>query len=100
MKKFGALLGSILIVCLVLSGCGGGSSKSNTQSSGATKTLASITVTTPECRNVGCSGSDPATCGSRQLQRWNVADIILTSDVDSSDYHDGERQVRPVVLTA
>ena len=44
MKKIGALLGSILITFLALSGCGGGSSKSNTQSSGATKTLTSITV--------------------------------------------------------
>ena len=44
MKKIGAFLGSILITCLVLSGCGGGSSKSNTQSTSATKTLSSIAV--------------------------------------------------------
>jgi trimeric autotransporter adhesin len=44
MKKFGTIVSLILFCCLGFSGCGGGSSKSNTNSTGATKTLASITV--------------------------------------------------------
>lgn len=45
MKRIGAIFCSILIVCLVLSGCGGGSSHTNSQgSSSGTRTLASITV--------------------------------------------------------
>ncbi|WP_348261714.1 Ig-like domain-containing protein [Telmatobacter sp. DSM 110680] len=44
MKKLGVLLSTILIFCLGFSGCGGGSSKSNSQSSNGTPTLASITV--------------------------------------------------------
>ncbi len=44
MKKFGTIVSLILLCCLGFSGCGGGSSKSNTKSTGATKTLASITV--------------------------------------------------------
>ena len=44
MKKFGVLLSTILIVCLGFSGCGGGSSKSNSQNSNGTPILASITV--------------------------------------------------------
>ena len=45
MKKIGALISSVLMVCLVLSGCGGGSSKSNSQNTETTKTLVSIKVT-------------------------------------------------------
>ena len=44
MKKFGLLLSTILFVCLGFSGCGGGRSKSNSQNSNGTPTLASITV--------------------------------------------------------
>jgi uncharacterized protein YjdB len=45
MKKAGLFVSSILIVCLGFSGCGSGGSKSNSQSSGGTKTLVSIAVT-------------------------------------------------------
>ena len=45
MKRIGAIVCSILAICLGLSGCGGGSShKSTPSSSGSTRTLASITV--------------------------------------------------------
>jgi len=44
MKKIGMLVSSILMVCLGFAGCGGGSSKSNSQNSNGTPTLASITV--------------------------------------------------------
>jgi uncharacterized protein YjdB len=43
MKKIGALVCSILMICLGLSGCGG-SKHSNSQDTGATKKLVSITV--------------------------------------------------------
>lgn len=45
MKRMGAIVCSILFICLGLSGCGGGSSHKSTQNtSGSTKALASITV--------------------------------------------------------
>ena len=44
MKKIGTLVCSIFVVCLVLSGCGGSSHKSSSNSSGGTRTLTSITV--------------------------------------------------------
>jgi trimeric autotransporter adhesin len=45
MKRIGAIVCSILAICLGLSGCGGGSSHKNSQNSGGkTRTLASITV--------------------------------------------------------
>ena len=45
MKRIGAMVCSILAICLGLSGCGGGSShKSSQGSGGTTRTLASITV--------------------------------------------------------
>jgi trimeric autotransporter adhesin len=45
MKRIGAIVCSILVICLGLAGCGGGSSHTNSQSKGGTtRTLASITV--------------------------------------------------------
>ena len=44
MKRIGAIICSILAVCLSLSGCGGGSSHTKSQGGGGTRTLASITV--------------------------------------------------------
>jgi len=44
MKKYVAIVTLTLIACLGFSGCGGGSSKSNTQTTNSTKTLNSITV--------------------------------------------------------
>jgi uncharacterized protein YjdB len=44
MKKFGTIVSLILISCLGFSGCGGGSSKSNTKGNGSSTTLNSITV--------------------------------------------------------
>lgn len=47
MKKIGSLVASVLLVCLVLTGCGGGGSKSNSSSTTTTPTLASIGVSGP-----------------------------------------------------
>ncbi|WP_109486874.1 beta strand repeat-containing protein [Occallatibacter savannae] len=44
MKKIGAMICSVLGICLVLSGCGGGHKNSQNNTSGSSKTLASITV--------------------------------------------------------
>ena len=44
MKKIGAVLCSLLILCVAFSGCGGGSSHKNSQGSGETRKLVSITV--------------------------------------------------------
>src|ERR1700749_5166123 len=75
MKKFGALVGSILIVCLVLSGCGGGSSKSQSQSSGATRPLASITVTTPSSATSVALGATLQFAAQGKFSDGSVADI-------------------------
>jgi uncharacterized protein YjdB len=85
MKKFGALVGSILVVCLVLSGCGGGSSKSKTQSSGATRTLASITVTTPSSATSVATGATLQFAAQGKFSDGTVADISSQVTWKSSD---------------
>src|SRR5215831_3192121 len=58
MKRIGTIICTILVVCLVLSGCGGGSSHKNTQGSGnGTKTLTSITVTSAAATSVVAGGT-------------------------------------------
>ncbi len=58
MKRIGAVICSILIVCLGLSGCGGGSSHKNSQNTGkGTKTLTSITVTSTAATSVAAGGT-------------------------------------------
>jgi trimeric autotransporter adhesin len=53
MKRFGSIICSILVVCLALSGCGGGSSHKNSNNSGnSTKKLTSITVTSTSATSV------------------------------------------------
>jgi uncharacterized protein YjdB len=85
MKKFGALVGSILIVCLVLSGCGGGSSKSKSQSSGGTRTLASITVTTPSSATAVALGATLQFAAQGKFSDGSVADISSQVTWKSSD---------------
>jgi uncharacterized protein YjdB len=93
MKKIGAFFGSILITCLVLSGCGGGSSKSNTQSTSATKTLSSIAVsgknsaksvvagTTLQLVAVG-TYSDGTTADITSQVTWSTSDpAVATANV-------------------
>ena len=88
MKKIGALLGSILITCLVLSGCGGGSSKSNTQSTGSTKTLSSITVSS-QTKSVAAGAtlqlaakgnySDGTTADLTSQVTWSTSDSTVAT---------------------
>ena len=77
MKKISAFLGSILITGLILSGCGGGSSKSNTQGTGATKTLSSITVSSK-------SGTQSVAAGATlQLAAKGIYSDGTTADLSS-----------------
>ena len=93
MKKIGAFFGLISITCLVLSGCGGGSSKSNTQSTSATKTLSSIAVsgknsaksvvagTTLQLVAVG-TYSDGTTADITSQVTWSTSDpAVATANV-------------------
>jgi uncharacterized protein YjdB len=85
MKKIGALVGSILIVCLGLSGCGGGSSKSKSQSSGSTRTLASITVTTSSSATTVATGATLQFAAQGKFSDGTVADISSQVTWKSSD---------------
>ena len=90
MKKVGAFFGSILITCLVLSGCGGGSSKSNTQSTSAAKTLSSIVVSGKNSVVAGATlqlaaegtYSDGTTADITSQVTWSTSDpTIATANV-------------------
>lgn len=79
MKKIGVLVSSILMVCLVLSGCGG-SSHSNSQSSGnGTRTLVSITVTSSNSATSIAAGSTLQLAAKGKYSDGSVAS--LTSGV-------------------
>jgi uncharacterized protein YjdB len=90
MKKIDALLGSILITCLVLSGCGGGSSKSNSQSTSSTKTLSSITVSAKNGAKSVVAGatlqlaaqgtySDGSTADITSSVTWSTSDVTIAT---------------------
>ena len=85
MKKIGALLGSILITCLVLSGCGGGSSKSNTQSTGSTKTLSSITVYGQNSARSVSAGASLQLVAQGNYSDGTIADISSQVTWSTSD---------------
>src|ERR1700756_2551789 len=93
MKKISVFFGSILIACLVLSGCGGGSSKSNTQTTSATKTLSSIAVSGKNSAKAVVAGttlqlvavgtySDGTTADITSQVTWSTSDpAVATANV-------------------
>jgi len=85
MKKIGALVSSILMVCLGLSGCGGGSSKSKTQGSGASKTLVSITVKTANSATSVATGATLRFAAQGKFSDGSAADVSSQVAWKSSD---------------
>lgn len=57
MKRIGTIFCSILVVCLVLSGCGGSSHKNSQNSGNGTKTLTSIKVTSATSTSVAAGAT-------------------------------------------
>ena len=85
MKKIGGFLGSILVTCLVLSGCGGGSSKSNTQTTGATKTLSSITVSGKNAATSVAAGATLQLAAKGTYSDGTTADVSSQVTWSTSD---------------
>ena len=95
MKKIGALVGSALLVCLSLAGCGGGSSKSSTTSqNNSTPTLVSITISAAGSSVSVASGStlqlkaqgsysDGSTSDLTSQATWKTSDATMAA-VNSS----------------
>ena len=83
MKKLGALVSSILMVCLGLSGCGGGSSKSKSQGSG--RTLVSITVTTASSATSVATGATLQFSAQGKFSDGSVSDVSSQVAWKSSD---------------
>ena len=85
MKKIGWLLSSIMIFCIGLSGCGGGSSKSNSQSTGGTKTLASISVHSANSATSVAAGATLQLAAQGTYSDGSVADISSQVTWSTSD---------------
>ena len=83
MKKLGALVSSILMVCLGLSGCGGGSSKSKSQGSG--RTLVSITVTAASSATSVATGATLQFSAQGKFSDGSVSDVSSQVAWKSSD---------------
>lgn len=91
MRKIGAFVSLISAVCLVLAGCGGGSSHSNSTSNGTTTpTLSSITVTSSNSATSLAAGttlqvaaqgtySDGTTANLTSKVTWTTSDATLAS---------------------
>jgi uncharacterized protein YjdB len=75
MQKIGVVVSSILMVCLGLSGCGGGSSKSNSQNSNGTPTLASITVYGKNAATSVAAGASLQLVAQGNYSDGTIADI-------------------------
>jgi uncharacterized protein YjdB len=89
MKKIGVLVSLIVVTCLGLSGCGGGS-HSKSQGTGASKTLVSITVTSSnsatsvaagQTLQLGAQGkySDGTVASLTSQVTWHTSDNTLAS---------------------
>ncbi|WP_109484531.1 beta strand repeat-containing protein [Occallatibacter savannae] len=85
MKRIGAIVCSILFVCLGFSGCGGGSSHKSTQSSGATRTLASITVYGANAARSLSAGTTLQLTAQGNYSDGTIADITSQVTWSSSD---------------
>jgi len=85
MKKIGLFVSSILIVCLGFSGCGSGSSKSNSQTSGETKTLVSIAVTGANSATSVAAGATLQLTAEGNYSDGTVANITSQVTWETSD---------------
>ena len=86
MKKIGAIVCSILLICLVVSGCGGGGSHKSTQGNGGTThTLASITVYGANAVHSIAAGSTLQLTAQGNYSDGTIADITSQVTWSSSD---------------
>jgi uncharacterized protein YjdB len=86
MKRVGAVVCSILIACLGLSGCGGGSSHSNSQSNGGgTRTLSSITVYGANAARSVAAGATLQLTAQGNYSDGTIADISSQVTWTTSD---------------
>ena len=85
MKRIGAIVCSILAIGLSLTGCGGGSSHKNTQGSGSTRTLASITVFGANAARSLSAGTTLQLTAQGNYSDGTIADITSQVSWSSSD---------------
>ena len=85
MKRIGTVVCSILVVCVVLAGCGGGSHKSSQNGSGKTRTLASITVYGANAARSLAAGTTLQLTAQGNYSDGTVADISSQVTWSSSD---------------
>jgi trimeric autotransporter adhesin len=85
MKGIGSAICSILVVCLGLSGCGGGSSHTNSQSGGGTRTLTSITVSGANAVHSVSAGSTLQLAAKANYSDGTTSDITSQVTWASSD---------------
>jgi len=85
MKRIGAIICSILVICLGLSGCGGGSSHSSSQGGGGTRTLASITVYGANAARSVAAGATLQLTAQGNYSDGTIADISSQVTWTSSD---------------
>ena len=85
MKRIGAIVCSILVFCVAFSGCGGGSSHKNSQSTGTTRTLASITVYGANAARSLAAGSTLQLTAQGNYSDGTIADISSQVTWSSSD---------------
>lgn len=83
MKRIGAFVGSILVVCLSLAGCGGGS-HSNSGGSGS-RSLVSITVTSTNSATSVAAGASLQLAAQGKYNDGTVADITSQAVWTTSD---------------
>jgi uncharacterized protein YjdB len=89
MKSFGAIFASVLVLCLGLAGCGGGSSKSSQNTNSTSPTLMSIAVTSSGAASVAAGStlqlaatgkySDGTTATLTSQVTWKASDATLAS---------------------
>jgi len=85
MKRIGAIVCSILVFCVAFSGCGGGSSHKNSQSTGTTRTLVSITVYGANAARSLAAGSTLQLTAQGNYSDGTIADISSQVTWSSSD---------------
>jgi len=87
MKRIGAIVSTILAICIGFSGCGGGSSNSNSQGGGGgtTRTLASITVYGANAARSMTTGSTLQLTAQGNYSDGTIADVSSQVSWSSSD---------------
>lgn len=85
MKKLGTLVSLISLAFLGFAGCGGGSSHTNSQGTGATRTLVSITVTSANSATSVAIGTNLQLSALGSYSDGTVADVTSQATWQTSD---------------